>query len=52
MATPDTITVSQLTRLIGTPDAPVIIDVRTDTDYASDPRVLPASLRRDYRYLV
>ena len=49
MATPDTINVAQLSRLIGTPEAPVIVDVRIDTDYASDPRMLPASIRRDYR---
>ena len=49
MATPDAITVTQLTRLIGTPDAPVILDVRTDQDNANDPRMLPASLRRDHR---
>jgi rhodanese-related sulfurtransferase len=49
MATPDVITVSQLTRLIGTPDAPRIIDVRIDDDHAADPRMLPASIRRDYR---
>jgi rhodanese-related sulfurtransferase len=49
MATPDTINVAQLSRLIGTPDAPTIIDVRVDTDCASDPRTLPASIRRDYR---
>src|SRR5690349_18924721 len=49
MATPDTITAAQLARLVGTPDAPAIIDVRIDTDHASDPRMLPASVRRDYR---
>jgi rhodanese-related sulfurtransferase len=49
MATPDTITVAQLARLVGTPDAPAIVDVRIDTDHASDPRLLPASIRRDYR---
>jgi rhodanese-related sulfurtransferase len=49
MATPDTVTVAQLARLIGTPDAPVIVDVRIDNDHASDPRMLPASIRRDYR---
>jgi rhodanese-related sulfurtransferase len=49
MPTPDVITVAQLTRLIGTPDAPVLIDVRTDDDHAADPRALPASIRRDYR---
>jgi hypothetical protein len=49
MATPDTITVAQLGRLVGTPEAPVIVDVRGDTDHASDPRLLPASVRRDHR---
>jgi rhodanese-related sulfurtransferase len=49
MATPDTITVAQLSRLIGTPEAPIIVDVRIDADHASDPRMLPASIRRDYR---
>src|SRR4051812_38784502 len=49
MATPDTITAGQLARLIGTPDAPDIIDVRIDDDHAADPRVLPASIRRSHR---
>jgi rhodanese-related sulfurtransferase len=49
MATPDTINVTQLARLVGTQDAPVIVDVRIDTDHAADSRMLPASVRRDYR---
>src|ERR1700721_947338 len=49
MATPDTITAAQLARLSGTPDGPLIVDVRIDQDYAADPRFLPASIRRDYR---
>jgi rhodanese-related sulfurtransferase len=49
MATPDTINVAQLVRLIGTHDAPTILDVRIDNDHASDPRMMPASIRRDYR---
>jgi len=49
MPTPDTINVAQLVRLIGTHDAPTILDVRIDNDLASDPRMLPASIRRDYR---
>lgn len=49
MATPATINVAQLGRLMGTPEAPVIVDVRIDTDYASGPRMLPASIRRDHR---
>jgi rhodanese-related sulfurtransferase len=43
------ITISQLSRLIGLPRAPAIIDVRTDEDYRSDPRLLPGALRRDFR---
>jgi rhodanese-related sulfurtransferase len=46
---PDTITVAQLSRLIGTPDAPAIIDVRIAEDRASDPRVIPSSIHRDAR---
>jgi rhodanese-related sulfurtransferase len=49
MATPDAITVTQLVRLVGTPDAPMLVDVRIDNDHASDARMLPASVRRDHR---
>ncbi|WP_029005143.1 chromate resistance protein ChrB domain-containing protein [Azorhizobium doebereinerae] len=40
------ITVSQLSRLVGLPGAPVLIDVRTAEDYAADPRLCPAAERR------
>lgn len=43
------ITVTQLSRLVGLPDAPVLIDVRIDDDFQADPRLLPASRRRDFR---
>ena len=33
MPSPTTITPAQLSRLVGTPDAPVIIDVRIDEDF-------------------
>ena len=39
------ITVSQLSRLIGLPHSPAIIDVRTDEEFASDPRLIPGSQR-------
>ena len=42
------ITANQLMRLIGLPDAPVVVDVRTDDDYAADPRLLPAAQRRNF----
>jgi rhodanese-related sulfurtransferase len=43
------ITTQQLSRLIGLPGAPAIVDVRIDEDYAADPRLLPGSRRRDFR---
>jgi len=49
MPLPTEISVSQLSRLIGLADAPAIIDVRIDDDVAADPRLIPASVRRDYR---
>lgn len=43
------ITSDKLSRIIGTSNVPVIIDVRTDDDFAADPRLIPGSVRRDYR---
>ncbi len=40
-----TISAQQLSRLIGTPEAPVLIDVRTEEDFAADPRLIPGALR-------
>src|SRR5690349_10132230 len=49
MPGPSTIASTQLARLIGTPDSPVILDVRTDEDFGRDPRRIPGALRRDHR---
>jgi rhodanese-related sulfurtransferase len=46
MPQPDSITPAQLSRLIGLPDAPVIIDGRIDEDYARDTRTLPGAIRK------
>jgi len=43
------ITTSELSRLIGLPQVPAILDVRTDNDFHADPRLLPASQRMDFR---
>jgi rhodanese-related sulfurtransferase len=43
------ITTAQLSRLVGLPRAPAVVDVRIDDDYRADPRLLPGSVRRDYR---
>ena len=48
MSAPNTINSEKLSRLIGTPTAPVIIDVRNGEDFAADPRIIPASLRRSH----
>ena len=49
MSSYTTISPDKLARLIGTADAPVLIDVRTEADFAADPRVIPGSRRHDYR---
>jgi rhodanese-related sulfurtransferase len=49
MAFPTEITVAQLSRLIGLPDCPALIDVRTREDFDADPRLIPGSIRKDHR---
>src|SRR6266699_6735706 len=39
----------KLARLIGTPKTPVLIDVRTDEDFAADPRLIPGAVRRSHQ---
>ena len=46
---PNEITVPQLARLVGLPDAPAVVDVRLPEDVARDPRTLPGSVARDNR---
>ena len=48
MASPDQITVSQLSRLIGRPDAPVLVDICIDEDFAADPRFIPGAFRHSF----
>jgi rhodanese-related sulfurtransferase len=43
MPGPNQITPAQLARLIGTPDCPVLIDVRIPENVAEDPRLVPGS---------
>ncbi|MES2667479.1 MAG: chromate resistance protein ChrB domain-containing protein [Pseudomonadota bacterium] len=45
MPGPNMISPAQLSRLIGLPDAPLILDVRLPQDAALDPRLLPGSQR-------
>ncbi|MBL9055240.1 MAG: sulfurtransferase, partial [Rhodobacteraceae bacterium] len=44
MPGPNSISAAQLARLIGTPDAPLLIDVRLAEDAASDPFRLPTAV--------
>ena len=39
----------KLARLIGTANMPVLIDVRTDEDFAADPRLIPGAVRRNHQ---
>jgi rhodanese-related sulfurtransferase len=48
MSSYTSISVDKLSRLIGTPTTPVLVDVRTDEDFAADPRIIPGALRRPY----
>ncbi|MBD9487189.1 MULTISPECIES: sulfurtransferase/chromate resistance protein [unclassified Ensifer] len=49
MPSPLEISPDKLARLIGTPKCPALIDVRIGEDFDADPRLIPGSLRRDYR---
>ena len=49
MSFPTEITVSQLSRLVGLPAAPTLIDVRAERDYEAQPRLIPTALRHDSR---
>ena len=48
MPSPNEITVVQLSRLIGTPVAPAIIDVRIDEDFAESPDLIPTARRHPH----
>jgi rhodanese-related sulfurtransferase len=46
MSSINTISAEKLARLVGTPRCPAIVDVRTDQDFAADPRIIPGAIRR------
>jgi rhodanese-related sulfurtransferase len=48
MPSPNTISADKLARLLGRPDSPSLIDVRTDEDFDADPRLVPAAVRRPW----
>ena len=48
MATPNTISIEKLARLIGTPACPVLLDVRPFTDLQAAPYLIPGSKPRSW----
>ena len=48
MSSYGTISPEKLARLIGTANAPALIDVRIDKDFADDPRLIPGAFRRNH----
>ena len=51
MSSINSISTERLALLIGTPKCPVLVDVRTDEDFASLPHLVPGSVRRPYVYV-
>ena len=49
MSSHTSISQDKLSRLIGTAKTPVLIDVRTDEDFAADPRLIPGAVRRGHQ---
>jgi rhodanese-related sulfurtransferase len=47
MTSTTSIAIEKLSRLIGRPDAPVLIDVRTEEDFDAAPRRIPGAIRRE-----
>jgi rhodanese-related sulfurtransferase len=48
MPIPNAISISQLYRLVGTRDCPVVVDVRIPEDFDDDPRIIPGAIKRDF----
>src|SRR3954462_3410179 len=49
MSSYTSISPDKLSRLIGTAKTPIIIDVRTDEDFAADRRLISVAVRRDHQ---
>lgn len=48
MSSYTSISSEKLSRLVGTANAPTLIDVRIDEDFAADPRFIPGAVRRSH----
>jgi rhodanese-related sulfurtransferase len=49
MSSYNSISPDKLSRLIGTANAPTLIDVRIDEDFTADPRIIPGAVRRSHQ---
>jgi rhodanese-related sulfurtransferase len=49
MSSYTSISSDKLSRLIGTANAPTLIDVRIDDDFTADPRLIPGAIRQSHR---
>lgn len=47
MPAPNSISTDKLSRIIGTPRAPLLLDVRSEDDFGTDPRLIPGAIRTD-----
>jgi rhodanese-related sulfurtransferase len=48
MSSYTSISLEKLSRLVGTANAPALVDVRIDEDFAADPRLIPGAMRRSH----
>jgi rhodanese-related sulfurtransferase len=48
MSSTTSISIDKLSKLIGRPDCPLLIDVCTEPDFACDPRLVPGAIRRSH----
>ena len=48
MSSINSISIDKLSRLIGMPSCPIVVDVRTDADTAGDPSLIPGSVQRSH----
>jgi rhodanese-related sulfurtransferase len=51
MSSYTSISSEKLYRLVGTANAPALIDVRSDEDFAADPQLIPGASRRSHRHV-
>jgi rhodanese-related sulfurtransferase len=49
MSSYTSISPDKLSRLLGTANAPALVDVRIDEDFAADPRLVPGAVRRSHQ---